>query len=304
MLTTQEPAVVEVEEENVQAAFASDPVEEVVEDLPEQEVASLNSLLVDSDLTLPNQVDPNLLEGVASPVQQWNQEWVQYDNFYQPTFYNPYPNPLQVVIDVAGIPQTLIIQPLASAVTQIAQAGAYSFTAIVLNTVGAATQATNVAVGNVLGGGYVPGPGQAAPPPPRPPVTIDNVPVQVRYSDAVYQPFVVRQITDVGFDTVNNAHKVLLDGVTPAWGEWVTNDAGEQMFEVHRTQQTPGLDSPAEGPLPGDYELQLLSSEESTDSGLGTTELMVIGGAALAVVLAVAVIAGNVIRGRRARPQH
>jgi hypothetical protein len=130
-------------------------------------------------------------------------------------------------------------------------------------------------------------------------VVIHDVPVQVHYTDAVYEPFIVQEIVDVGIDPQNNLHKVLLDGVTPAWGEWVTNDAGVQMFEIHSTQQYPGLDEPAEGPLPGDYQLQLLSSSESTDSGLSSTELMVIGGAAVVALLAALVIGGNVIRRRR-----
>ena len=47
--------------------------------------------------------------------------------------------------------------------------------------------------------------------------------------------------------------KVLLDGVTPAWEVWNETDTGERQFEVHKTQQYPGLDDPQEAPLPDDY---------------------------------------------------
>ena len=86
----------------------------------------------------------------------------------------------------------------------------------------------------------------------------------MNYSNARYEPFRVNRIVDVGDDAQFGERKVLLDGVTPAWGVWNEAPGGERAFEVHRTQQFPGLDAPAEGPLPGDYRLKL-ASDDSPD---------------------------------------
>ena len=67
--------------------------------------------------------------------------------------------------------------------------------------------------------------------------TLNDVPVQVQYTNATYAPMVVRKIVDVGPDPAkDNLHKVLLDGVTPAWGEWKHNEAGVPQFVVNQTQ--------------------------------------------------------------------
>ena len=86
----------------------------------------------------------------------------------------------------------------------------------------------------------------------------------MRYSNATYEPFRVRQIVDLGDDVQYGGRKVLLDGATPAWGQWTTSPTGERQFEVHRTQQYPGLGDPQEAPLPGDYQMRL-ASDESAD---------------------------------------
>ena len=64
---------------------------------------------------------------------------------------------------------------------------------------------------------------------------------------------------------------------TPAWvsgkclstarrrhGEHGPKPPTGKQFEVHKTQQLPGLDTPAEGPLPGGYPLQLASTSGTT----------------------------------------
>ena len=51
-----------------------------------------------------------------------------------------------------------MVPPLASLVTEVAELGAYSFTAMV-NAMGIPT---NVAVGSLFGGGYLPGAGPAS----------------------------------------------------------------------------------------------------------------------------------------------
>jgi hypothetical protein len=155
----------------------------------------------------------------------------------------------------------------------------------------------------MYGGGYVPEPGQPPPNPPPPPVSYDDVPVQVVYPNATYQPFVVQQVVDAGMDPAVGEEKVLLDGVTPAWGAWVQGDNGQRQFQVRKTQQFPGMDDPpGEGPLPGDYQLQLASASKPA-SGLSTKDLFLIGAAVLVLALGFGAIVLNVVLGRR-HPRH
>jgi hypothetical protein len=59
----------------------------------------------------------------------WQQDWVQYDDFYRPLIFNPCPDPLQVVYLLAGAPRILLIPPLGRIVTEVPQLGSYNFTA-------------------------------------------------------------------------------------------------------------------------------------------------------------------------------
>jgi hypothetical protein len=154
-----------------------------------------------------------------------------------------------------------------------------------------------VAVGSFFGGGYIPSVGLPLPPPPPPVLRYDNVPVLVRYSHARYEPFRVRRIIDVGDDVRFGERKVLLDGATPAWGEWTQTASGERQFEVHRTQQFPGLDNPQEAPLPGDYQLRL-AADEST-SGLTARDIFLYVAAGVTVVLGFGAIGLALFLGRR-----
>ena len=198
-----------------------------------------------------------------------------------------------------------MIPPLARAILDVAQFSAYSFTAVVdtaANLVNAAVQtAVNVAVGSFFGGGYVPAFGLPLPPPPPPVLRYDNVPVQVRYSNATYEPFRVRRIVDVGDDSRFGERKVLLDGATPAWGEWTETPSGERQFEVHKTQPFPGLDDPQEAPLPGDYNLRLAADESS--SGMSGRDIFLYVAAGVTVALGFGAIVLALLLGRR-RPLH
>jgi len=205
---------------------------------------------------------------LVSPVRQWRPDWVQYDEYYRPIILNPYRDPVRIVYMYEMTPRIMIVPPLGRMMFEAAQYAAYSFTAALLSPVVAAANVaqavSNIAVGSFFGGGYYPGVGMPPPPPPPPVMRYDNVPVLVNYSNARYEPFRVRQIVDVGTDAQFGENKVLLDGVTPAWGVWAEGAGGERVFEVHRTQQFPGLSAPAEGPLPGDYRMRLASDEAPT----------------------------------------
>jgi hypothetical protein len=192
-------------------------------------------------------------------VRQWDRRWIQYDDFYRPIFYNPFRAPVRIVYLYERAPRIVILPPLGRVVVDAAALAAYSFTAVVLN---AANLAADVAVGSFFGGGIIPPIGAPFVAPP-PLLRYDNVPVQVRYSNATYQPFRVNQIVDLGDDVQYGGRKVLLDGATPAWGQWTTSPSGEREFEVHRTQEYPGLGDPQEAPLPGDYQMRLASDESA-----------------------------------------
>jgi hypothetical protein len=234
-------------------------------------------------------------------IRQWSPDWVQYDEYYRPIIVNPYRERVRIVYIYDDTPRIVWISPLARAVLDVAQFAAYSFTAVVdtaANLVNAAVDtAANVAVGSFFGGGYVPAFGEPLPPPPPPVLRYDNVPVQVRYSQATYEPFRVGRIIDVGDDPRFGERKVLLDGATPAWGEWTQTPSGERQFEVHKTQQFPGLDDPQEAPLPGDYQLRLASAE--SPSGLSGRDIFLYVAAGVTVALGFGAIALALFLGRR-----
>ena len=227
-------------------------------------------------------------------VRQWSSDWVQYDEFYRPMIVNPYRDPVRIVYEYENRPRTVVIPPLQRMVMYVADLAAYSFTAVVLNAV---NTAVSVAVGSFFGGGFIPTIGALAPPPPPPLWRYDNVPVQVRYSDAVYEPFRVQRIVDVGDDARYGERRVLLDGVTPVWGVWKQNADGERQFEVHRTQQYPGLDTPREAPLPGDYRLRLASEE--APAGADRSQTYLITAAIACAVLSLGAVGAAGLLGRR-----
>lgn len=234
-------------------------------------------------------------------VRQWSPDWVQYDEFYRPMIVNPYRDPVRIVYEYQNRPRVVTIPPLQRMIMYVADLAAYSFTAVVLNTINTVVStAVGVAVGSFFGGGFIPNItniGAIAPPPPPPLFRYDNVPVQVRYSDAVYEPFRVQRIVDVGDDARYGERRVLLDGVTPAWGVWKQNAAGERQFEIHRTQQYPGLDTPREGPLPGDYRMTLASEEAPSSTGNG--QMVLIVAAVACAVLSLGAVAAAGVMGRR-----
>jgi hypothetical protein len=228
-------------------------------------------------------------------VRQWDRRWIQYDDFYRPIFYNPFRAPVRIVYLYERAPRIVILPPLGRVVVDAAALAAYSFTAVVLN---AANLAADVAVGSFFGGGIVPPVGVPFVPPP-PLLSYDNVPVQVRYSDATYQPFRVNRIVDLGDDVQYGGRKVLLDGATPAWGQWTTAPNGERQFEVHRTQEYPGLGDPQEAPLPGDYQMRLASDESAN---VDHTQMYLMAAAGVVAGLGFGALGLALYLGRR-RPQ-
>jgi hypothetical protein len=308
VVTVHQAEPLQAPQQDVAAAKATVPAEHRPDPAPQTDVDNLRRAIgspsndndgrnpdgQDSRESDPGRPDPGQ-QGWDHQVRQWDRDWVRYDDDWRPVICNPYQTPAQIVYDYDGSPQIVVIPPLQSAVLDVADYGAYNFTAVVLDAVG---QAADVAVGSFFGGGYDPGPDLPPPPPPPPVQTYDDVPVSVDYPDATYQPFVVNQVVDAGDDPQYGEHKVLLDGVTPVWGQWTQTPDGQREFDVNKTQQFPGLDAPAPGPLPGNYQLQLASK---TSPAMPARDLFIV--AASGVVATLGACAGGfaALRWRRAR---
>jgi hypothetical protein len=307
VIEQSEPQTLQAPKADVELASNAKPVEVKADPAPKQDVdAVASSIGLDLGVKGPLGVDASAKVDarLASDrvrdrdIRQWSPDWVRYDEYYRPIILNPYHERVRIVYVYDNAPRIVWIPPLARAILEVAQFAAYSFTAVVDT---AANLAVRTAVGSFFGGGYVPAFGLPLPPPPPPVLRYDNVPVQVRYSNATYDPFRVRRIVDVGDDSRFGERKVLLDGATPAWGEWTQTPSGERQFEVHKTQQFPGLDDPQEAPLPGDYNLRLASDESS--SGLSGRDIFLYVAAGVTVALGFGAIALAFLLGRR-RPVH
>ena len=315
VIEQSEPQTLEAPTQDVEIAKSAKVVEVKAEPAPKQDVDALTSEL-NVDLGLGGRdgvkasADAEVRLASARvwdrDIRQWSPDWVQYDDYYRPVLLNPFRDAVRIVYVYQNAPRIVWIPPLARIVLEVAQFAAYSFTAVVAtaaNIVNAAVNtAVNVAVGSFFGGGYYPGIGMPLPPPPRPVLRYDNVPVQVRYTDRIYEPFRVRRIVDVGDDAQFGERKVLLDGATPAWGVWTQTPTGERQFEVHRTQQFPGLDNPQEAPLPGDYQLRL-ASDETSSSGFTSRDIFLFVAAGVIGTLGFGAIGLAFWLGRR-RPRH
>lgn len=316
VIQMSEPQKLEAPKADVEVAKNAEPIEVKADPAPKEDVDAIASTIgLDLGVKGPLGVDASASAKVDArlasdrvfdrPIRQWSPDWVQYDEYYRPIILNPYHERVRIVYVYQNAPRVIWIPPLARAVLDVAQFAAYSFTAVVdtaANIVNAAVNtAVNVAVGSFFGGGYIPAVGLPLPPPPPPVLRYDNVPVFVNYSHARYEPFRVRRIIDVGDDPRFGERKVLLDGATPAWGVWTQTSTGERQFEVHRTQQFPGLDDPQEAPLPGDYNLRLASDE--SPAGLSGRDLFLYVAAGVTVVLGFGAIGLAVFLGRR-RPEH
>jgi hypothetical protein len=310
-IETIEPQQLEAPKEDVELASKKAPVDEKIPAPAAEPALASFSNEIKTSLKLPGldvntsastnfAVDPPV--ELISPVRQWRPDWVQYDEYYRPIILNPYRQPVRIVYMYEMTPRIMVVPPLGRMVFEAAQYAAYSFTAALLAPVVAAANVaqavSNIAVGSFFGGGYYPGVGMPPPPPPPPVMRYDNVPVFVNYSNARYEPFRVNRIVDVGDDPQFGERKVLLDGVTPAWGVWNQSPNGERQFEVHRTQQFPGLEAPAEGPLPGDYRLRLASDDTST-GGLSGRDIFLMVSAGVIGTLGFGAIGLAFFLGRR-----
>ncbi|WP_445167151.1 hypothetical protein ACTXG7_25575 [Mycolicibacterium sp. Dal123E01] len=251
------PTETQASQEDYTTASASQAVETTSTEVSTQEIATYEES-VSSTVSMSTLTTELTL---SSPVALWNSGWISYDTFYRPVFTNPYRTPLNVLYDYGGQTQVFTVAPLQRATLNVPNAGVYNFTAM---TRPASGPATNLSVGSFSGGGYQPAPGQAPPQQPAALNTQKNVLVQVKFDRGTSAPFRVKTLTDLGADPgVKGSTKVLLDGEIPAWGQWSKTDKGEALFVISQTQTLPGINRPAQGPLPG-YNIKLAAAEKST----------------------------------------
>ena len=296
MVEVHEADRLQAAQQDVELAKASAPIEQRPDAAPAADVDQLRTAIRLSyasdgrDDNVRASTDPATLDrdnhdrdnhDRDRTVRQWDRDWVQYDDYYRPILCNPYHDTVKVVYVYQYETRIVVVPPLASVVLDALDYGAYNFTALLVDPVGTAV---NVAVGSFFGGGFDPAQYLAPPPPPPPLVSYDDVPIVVSYREATYEPFRVRRVVDVGDDAGYGEHKVLLDGVTPVWGQWTQTPDGQRQFEVHKTQRFPGLEDPQEGPLPGDYQLRLANT---APAGLTARDVYVIAGSAVVVALAI-----------------
>lgn len=284
-----EPERLQASQQDVDIAKAAVSVPQNPDPAPQSEIDRIRGMLpigetsgvnVGPDVAAPN-------SGASRNVLQLPPTWVGQDDNFRPVISNPLPDPLQIVYLEGGVRRILTIQPRTSAVIDLAR-GVYDATVMVINTVG---ELREVAVASMVSG-------------PRPDSDTD-VRVVVDYSAVRYKPFRVGKITDIGEDPNVGERKVLLDDATPAWGVWTQTSTGERQFEVHKTQQFPGIDAPAEGPLPGDY--QLVADSEP----LSSSDVLLIVLAVLIAAVALGATVARVVRRKqreqreqRSRDQH
>jgi hypothetical protein len=286
------PAGPQAPQPDVTTASASEVTTTTTTEMTSEEVMtyqeSVSSVVSGSSLTTGL--------SLSSPVALWNSGWTSYDRYYRPVFTNPYRTPLSVVYTSGGQPQVITVPPLQRAVVNVPNAGVYNFTAM---TRPASGPATNLSVGSFSGGGYEPAPGQAPPQRPAPLNTQKNVLVQVKFDRGTSAPFRVKTLTDLGADpAVNGTTKVLLDEEIPAWGQWSKTDKNEALFVINQTQTLPGINPPAQEPLPG-YNVKLTAAAQKT-SWVTKNKTLLISVAAGAGVLALAGV-GFILLTRRRR---
>lgn len=245
--------------------------------------------------TMLSTIQTEYLSSSTATITQWNSAWVQYDQWYQPVFVNPYRVPIQLAYTYAGQPYVVSVPPLQRAVVNAPRPGVYSFTALVPKDSGGGV--SSVSVGSFSGGGYVPRPGQPPPPKPAVPTTYQNVVVRFDFGNDKYKPVLIKSVTDLGNDPQVGAHKVLLDEETPAWGTWGTTKSGQRELTVKLTEKLPGLSEPAAEAPPG---YQLVAAESPAAPQQDQKSVLPWVGLGLGIVAVVAVILVIVI-GRRKR---
>jgi hypothetical protein len=135
-----EPQRVEAIPQDIKLAQQAVPVNENPPPAPPAELDRIKDLVLPA--ANPPAVDaatPVAEAGLAvenRKILQWQPDWVQYDQYFRPLIFNPFPDPLQLVYQVLGVSRILLIPPLGRIVTEVRDLGSYNFTALRLDPAG------------------------------------------------------------------------------------------------------------------------------------------------------------------------
>src|ERR1700694_2774257 len=163
VMSTPQPEKVQAPRQDVELAKASLPIEQRPDPAPKRDVDNLWNAIKPPNPTgdrrdpgqgWSTQIRPSAEGEWDHRVRQWDRNWVHYDEYYRPVICNPYRDDLRVAYIYGGEPRIVVIPPLASIAMEVADYGAYNFTAVLLNAFGAAA---NVAVGSFSVAAMTPG---------------------------------------------------------------------------------------------------------------------------------------------------
>lgn len=185
---------------------------------------------------IQNNYHTTVINNTITPVRVTT---IEYNEYHQPVFYNPYRNPFSVYYFYAGAYHTMWVPVGGRVALTVPVVGVYPFTAVM---------GSHVMAGDFCGGSYVAPAGHVGPPPPSwrpppPPVTYVNRTVYVPSAQRSVQ---VRKVTVVGHDTSKSVGKqdtFMLNDSTLAWGQ----DKGNGQIDIAATQTLPGVGPIDEG---------------------------------------------------------
>ena len=211
-IVTAEPETLVAPEQDIRLAKQSKPIELKPEPAAKQDVDFLSRAI---DLSSKNELGPFESEFNAGSefsvgrdrdwddklwdkkVRQWDRDWIEYDDSTDRSFFNPFRAPVRIVYTYE-CPRIVIVQPWRGSWWTLSSSPRTALRAVVQLFMTSRTWRQTWR-GHLLRRWFLPGIGVPFVAPP-PLLTYDNVPVQVRYSNATYEPFRVSQIVDVGDD--------------------------------------------------------------------------------------------------------
>jgi hypothetical protein len=164
-------------------------------------------------------------------------QYVDYDQYYRPTFYNPAPVPVTIRYPYGGSYHEAYLPVGEQLVLDAVIAGVYAFTVVGEN---------YLMAGNFLGGAWIPPAGWDGPAPadyvPPEPVTFVNTPAVVPAADDGRVQ--LGKVTMVGHDPARPAGSqdaFMVNDSTLAYGSVPSNPSSTDPITVAQTQTLPGV---------------------------------------------------------------
>ena len=231
------------------------------------------------------QNNTNVVVNNTVVANHWN--YLEYNDYHQPTFYNPYPDPFTVRYFYGGSYREIWVPVGGRIVIPVPVVGIYPFTAV---------SANHVWAGDFCGGSYMAPVGWTGPPPPSwhpppPPVVYTNRTVRVVSANRVVRVASVKVVGRDETKPVGQRDTFMVNDTTLAWGE--TKPDGT--IDIAATQTLPGV-----GPI--DDGGSLINPALGAHEEKGNSTAWVLGGGLAALLAAVIAVFGKTWR--RPRPAH